>query len=80
MSTYAFFREPSGTVLAILPGQRWTQRDGATMYSAIGSLFDRRNSPVASTSASLQYVQTCMPITEPEARKLHPALFTYLSA
>lgn len=48
-------------------------------YDGIGSVYDRPNSPVASSHASLKYIRIhCKRISEEKARFVHPALFKVL--
>lgn len=48
----------------------------------LGAVFDRRNSPVASTAAHVRkhLARLCKRIPEAKARQVHPALFTWLDA
>ena len=48
-------------------------------YEAIASLFETPNSPVASTSVAVEYLQEyCKRVSEKKARELHPELFKRL--
>ena len=72
-------RQSGGTVVAalVLNGSYWSS--GKCCYEAIAALFDRPNSPVAGTGVALDYLrQKCEPISEAEARIIHPALFERL--
>lgn len=82
-------RIDTGSVLAVLLNDEGGRRPIVTGYSTphgscytvecIGSLFTYRNSPVASTSASVRYIRECCTrISEALARAAHPALFEYL--
>lgn len=82
-------RLDTGSVLAVLLNDESGRRPIVTGYSTphgscytiecIGALFTHRNSPVASTSASVRYLlECCTRISEQRAREAHPALFEYL--
>lgn len=48
-------------------------------YEAVGAVFDRPNSPVASTSVHSNYLyKNCKRVSEQRARQVHPRLFEYL--
>lgn len=49
------------------------------MYDGLGGAYDYNNSPVCSTSASLDYLRTrCKRISEKKAREVHPQMFARL--
>jgi hypothetical protein len=49
------------------------------MRECISGMFDRDNSPVATTSCSIEWLdEKCVRIDEATARLSHPALFAYL--
>lgn len=84
-------RLDTGSVLAVVLNDESGRRPIVTGYSTpygscytvecIGSLFTHRNSPVASTSASVRYIRECCTrISEQRARQAHPALFEYLES
>src|SRR5215469_5708552 len=53
--------------------------DGTYGYDAVGAVDCYPNSPVASTSVSIAWMQTKgKRISEAEARDIHPNLFAYL--
>ena len=67
--------KPTGNVLAVIRDSRCP--DGS--MEAIGALFDRPDSPVASTAVSLEYLRTqCKRVSEAKARQVHPAMFERL--
>jgi hypothetical protein len=75
--------EHQGNVTAVIVGNgiNYTLNDmGQTpCYDAIGAVYYCPNSPVASTSVSLEWMHTCgRRISEKEAREIHPELFLYL--
>lgn len=54
---------------------------GEHCYDAVGGLHSYENSPVVSTSASLDYLkENCLRISEEQAREIHPRLFEVLDA
>lgn len=68
-------KESAGTVIAV--GESNVLGDGT--FEAVGAVFDRPNSPVASTSVHHSYLfKNCRRISEQKAREIHPALFDYL--
>lgn len=69
-----------GTVVAVLvENGTFPCGQGKWCYDAIGGLHARPNSPVASTSASLDYLrENCLRISEEQAREIHPRLFEWL--
>jgi len=70
-----FYREPNGNCIAI---DTETPLLGDVAWGAAG-LYDRPNSPVASTGVSRAYLRDeCKRISEKRARELHPKLFEYL--
>jgi hypothetical protein len=53
--------------------------DGEACIEGLGAVYYRPNSPVASTSASLDHLSTrCLRISEAQAREIHPELFKRL--
>lgn len=80
--------EHMGTVIAIplndgnyIPWR--VQRHGAgtiAVTDAITSVQFFPNSPVCSSSISIDYLRKCKHIPEAMAREIHPALFSYLEA
>lgn len=55
-------------------GDRW-----GWVQEGVGAVFFRPNSPVALTSASLDFLAThCLRISEEQAREIHPELFKRL--
>lgn len=67
-----------GTVVAVILG---TDRVDGKMVVAdvVGSVYERPNSPVCSTSVSWSYLRLCtIRISEEKAREIHPVLFEYL--
>jgi hypothetical protein len=74
--------EHAGTVVAVFHEQGWFERQGDRMqymHEAVGGVFERPNSPVASTAVARSYLaENCKRIPESEAREIHPALFEYL--
>lgn len=68
----------SGNVVAVLDDtlKRWN--DGYS-YDGFGGIYYTRNSPVASTSVSPDYLrEKCKRISEKQAREIHPNLFGFL--
>lgn len=52
---------------------------GTACYEAIAGLFDRPNSPVASTAVAVDVLrEKCKRVPERRAREVHPELFKYL--
>lgn len=65
-------------VVALFAGS-YTIRDGEAILEGLGSLYDRPNSPVASTGISAGFLRSkCKRISEAKAREIHPALFARL--
>lgn len=79
-------RQHCGTVLALFADAKgrplWRiehRRHPQAVAEGIGALYREPNSPACSTAACSSYVsERCRRISESEARKIHPALFTYL--
>lgn len=69
-----------GTVVAALVANGTSvNRCGKTSYDAICSVYAHPNSPVASSTVSLDYLDVfCKPISEAQAREIHPRLFEWL--
>ncbi len=75
--------QPTGTVVAVLAGTEQPCRcgDGRPHLNvdAIVGVFDRPDSPVASSGVALAYLRRrTRRISEAAARQVHPQLFTYL--
>lgn len=67
-------RRPRGTVLAIL-----VESARGDMYDAIAAVFDRPDSPVASTTVQDLYLRRrCRRLPERRARDIHPTLFQHI--
>lgn len=72
-----------GTVVAVLDGTGRIEKngDGSLHYvlDAVGGVFERPNSPVASTAVDRSYLdKETRRIPEGKAREIHPELFRYL--
>ena len=68
-----------GNVTAVIVENGTVYADGDLCYDAVGAVFYRPNSPVASTLASCDWIRTCGKlISEQKARSIHPELFRYL--
>lgn len=73
----------NGTVIAVdITTGRVVMHDNQTgeyRYDAVGAVYYRPDSPVASTSVTQEYLAIyCKLISEVAAREIHPALFVYL--
>lgn len=63
-------------VCAVAAGTARSGPHGGIMYDVVSSLLDIPNSPVCTSSASVEYLRRrTVRIDEALARKLHPALF-----
>lgn len=87
MDGVRFYKEKDGNVLAVLYNNTWfSERNRSSgkpetvlSVEAIGAVFFYENSPVASTSTTMDYIhENLTRISEEEARRIHPNLFTYL--
>lgn len=69
--------EGNVTAVFVCNGTYW---GGATLcYEGLGAIYYYPNSPVASTSISLDWLHKCAKrISESTARRIHPLLFTRL--
>lgn len=72
--------EHDGNVVAVVLG-----KDGRALYNttgtveAVGAVYFYPNSPVCGVGPSPEYLQKrCKRIAEPQARQIHPNLFSYL--
>jgi hypothetical protein len=69
------------SVVAVLVPQSEIEREffvSTGMHEALGGVFDRDNSPVATTSVSVDYLrEKCKRISEKMAREIHPELFKH---
>lgn len=79
------YEASKGTVFAAFYEQTHGGRHGDGAYfvqvDGVGAVFDRPNSPVAGTSASLEYLEKdCRRVSEERAREVHPELFKYLDS
>lgn len=73
------YESSRGTVIAVAYENSWFSAQGDICYDAIGGVYERPNSPVASVGTSREYLERdCKRISEMEARAIHPALFRYL--
>jgi hypothetical protein len=69
----------TGNVFAAFVGNGVHVSNGLLCYEGLGALFAQPNSPVAGTSASLDFIrETCKRVSEAKARQIHPALFERL--
>jgi hypothetical protein len=74
----------SGNVIAVLVDNVIVHPDGNGVhwlsgYDAMAGLFDKPNSPVASSVVGLDYLdERCKWISEEKAREIHPELFKRL--
>src|SRR5215471_19638911 len=71
-----------GNVTAVFTdtGRFSREFDGNNGYDAVDAVYFYPNSPVASTSVSVAWMQTKgKRISEAEARMIHPSLFVYLA-
>jgi hypothetical protein len=71
----------TGNVTAVFTdtGRFSREFDGNYGYDAVGAVYSTPNSPVASTSVSITWMQTKgKRISEAEARTIHPCLFASL--
>lgn len=77
MKDYVLFEEiGQGNVFAAFKPMR---KNGSKNIDGLGAVYFRKNSAVASTSASPDYLKTkCRRISENRARKIHPRLFQLL--
>jgi hypothetical protein len=72
-----------GNVIAMFVGKggrtvgHWSTR--GFIAETISAVFDYDNSPVASSGASIEYMQQCtIRVSEKVARQIHPEMFNYL--
>ena len=66
-------------VFAGFVGNGWHQdHSGKYLLEGLGAVYDYANSPVAGTSASREFIDSCKRIPEQLARQIHPELFRRL--
>lgn len=71
--------QPTGNVIAVFVDEDIYWSSGKACHEAIGGIYARPNSPVATTGASLDYLsQKCKRVSEQKAREIHPRLFERL--
>lgn len=76
-------RKSAGNVVAVIVNNRWLVKIHGGgydwIYGAVGSVFSRADSPVASTGVSQTFLsERTKRISEEKARRIHPELFKYL--
>ncbi len=68
-----------GNVIAVLDNGNYISSGGDPTADALAAVFYRKNSPIAGTGVSLEYLQErCKRISEATAREIHPQLFIRL--
>ena len=75
MKGVRFYLEPVGPNVYAAFHQNVTPQGH---IEGLGAVFEFANSPVASTSASRDFLKGCRRISEAKARQVHPALFQRL--
>jgi hypothetical protein len=83
MTGYEFYSEKlnehGDTVLAVFGPD--CMIGGTAHRECIASIFNEPNGECAVAAASVGYlVEDCKPVSEEEARKIHPRLFEYLES
>lgn len=78
-ATRASMGNHQGNVFAAFVENGVYSVNGVAKYEGFGAVYFRPNSPVAGTSAQLEYLSThCLRISEQQARQIHPEMFTRL--
>ena len=68
-----------GNVIAVLVANGWNPSEDGRSYDAIVAAYERPNCPPCSGSVTSGYLRArCKRVSEAQARKIHPALFTML--
>ena len=74
--------ESTGNVVAIdVVNPKFKSAGGPWCFEAVGAVFNRPNSPCATTGVAEQHLwEKCKRISGKRAREIHPELFAYLEA
>jgi len=70
---------PAANAIAVILGDDGRELFNGKGYDCLTGIFDRPNSDVATSGVTPDYLRKrCRRISEAEARRIHPAIFTYL--
>ncbi len=73
--------EHDGNVVAVYTDLPAYHSGSAWCRESVAGVYDERNSPVCGTGVGIEFLRTqCKRISEAQARRIHPLLFSYLDA